>query len=439
MRVETRDRASPRDSRREKYMSISPTRAAWLLEQARERFLRYAAIATTSDEQSGARPSSAGQRRFAELLRDELVALNIRSVELDDWGYLYAALPASTGVSAPALTFCAHLDTSPSESGERVKPVIHEQYDGGAILFPDNPDLRLTPDDSPPLRDYLGQTIITASGATLLGADDKAGVAEIMAALAAFQAFPDLPHPELRVVFTPDEEIGLGAEHIRMEKLGRIGYTIDGGEMGELEDECFDALRVNVTMRGQNVHPGEAKNRMVNAAAIAARFLAALPEHDTPEHTEKREGFFHLMRLSGDENRAEFSMILRDFDRERNRQRVELLRQQIRLFELRYAGLGVDIEVIEQYQNMRETLRGVPDVTRQAERAIAMAGIRLIRKAIRGGTDGARLCVLGMPTPNLFSGGLLFHSKKEWIPEIALQKAAEVIIHLCGLWAAERE
>lgn len=417
-------------------MTLSLELCQWLSDDVRQRFLRYVSLDTTSDEQSGQHPSSPGQWELARMLRQELHELGIHDVTLDEFCYLYATLPASSGVSSPPLTFCAHVDTSPSESGKHVKPVIHEAYDGGVITFPDAPELRLTPEESPQLRKYVGQTIITASGTTLLGADDKAGVAEIMAVLAALQRFPDLPHPELRVVFTPDEEIGQGTQQIDLKRLGQVGYTIDGGDMGELEDECFHALRVNLTFHGRNVHPGEAKNRMVNAAAIAARFLAALPEHETPEHTEAREGFFHLTHLSGEENRATCSLILRDFDQERNLKRVALLEQQIQTFHLRYDGLRIDIETIEQYRNMQEVLRQYPAATRKAEIAIERAGLQVIRKAIRGGTDGARLSFAGLPTPNMFSGGLLYHSTKEWIPEIALQKAAEVMLHLCALWAA---
>ncbi len=418
-------------------MTITPESSQWLLHDARQRFLRYVTIHTTSDEQSGQHPSSPGQWELARMLHQELCALGIHDVTLDEHCYLYATLPASPGAAAsPPITFCAHLDTSPSESGENVKPVIHAAYDGGSITFPDAPELLLTPDDSPQLRQYVGSNIITASGTTLLGADDKAGVAEIMTTLTALQTFPDLPHPELRIAFTPDEEIGQGTQQIDLKKLGRVGYTIDGGEMGELEDECFHALRVNLTFIGKNVHPGEAKNRMVNAAAIAARFLAALPEYETPEHTELREGFFHLTHLSGEENRATCSLILRDFDRDRNLKRIALLEQLIQTFHLRYHGLRIEIETFEQYRNMQEVLRQYPEGTRQAQIAIEQAGLRLIRKAIRGGTDGSRLSFLGLPTPNIFSGGLLFHSKKEWIPEIALQKAAEVMLHLCALWAA---
>ncbi|MDY0094860.1 MAG: peptidase T [Candidatus Vecturithrix sp.] len=417
-------------------MMITSIVQKFLRDDARERFLRYVQIETTSNEHSGTHPSTQTQWNLAKVVNAELEALQLQDVLLDEHCYVYATLPASEGVVAPPLTFCAHLDTSSSEPGGQVKPLVHKHYDGGRITFPDNPDLLLSPENSSELQKYLGQSIITASGTTLLGADDKAGIAEILAALAALQQFKDFPHPELRVVFTPDEEIGEGTLYIQQEKLGRYGYTLDGGDMGELEDECFDALRAILTFHGVNVHPGNAKNRMVNAAAIAARFVAMLPEHETPEHTELREGFYHLTRISGEENLAELRFILRDFEPTTNLKRAEFLQHLIQVFELKYPGLRIELHLKEQYKNMRDVLEQSPEVTQKAEQAIEMAGIPLIKKAIRGGTDGARLSFQGMPTPNIFTGGVLPHSKKEWIPEIALQKAAEVILYLCYLWAS---
>lgn len=409
----------------------------FLLQQARDRFLRYVQMNTTSDENSGTHPSSVGQWDLARTIKQDLEHLDLQDVLLDNYCYIYAVLPASEGIVAPPITFCAHIDTSPSESGAEVTPVIHENYDGGIITFSKNDILQLSPEESPELKKFIGQNIITACGDTLLGADNKAGVAEIMAVLAAFQRFKDLSHPELRIVFTPDEEIGEGTACINIEKLGKYGYTIDGGEMGELEDECFDAFRANLTFHGINVHPGYAKNRMVNAAAIASRFVAALPEHETPEHTEIREGFFHLMHIHSNENRAEMSFILRDFEQKTNLRRIELLKHLIQVFELRYRGLKIDLDIQDQYNNMQAVLRQYPEVTAKAKKAIEMAKVQVIPKAIRGGTDGARLSFKGLPTPNIFAGGLMFHSKKEWIPEIALQKAAEVIVYLCEIWANE--
>ncbi|MEI7988656.1 MAG: peptidase T [Chloroflexota bacterium] len=407
----------------------------FLLQEAKTRFLRYVQIDTTSADNSGNHPSTPGQLNLAKCLYAELAELGFENLFLDEKGYVYAILPASPGVTCPAVTFCSHLDTSPSESGAAVKPQIHENYAGGVITFPDDPQLTLSPQESPELKKYIGGNIITASGKTLLGADDKAGIAEIMAALAALKQYPHLSHPELRIVFTPDEEVGDGTSGIDLSRLGKVGYTVDGGDIGELEDECFNALRVNLVFHGSTVHAGYAKNRLVNACAIAARFVAALPEYETPEHTEIREGFYHLFGIKGDENSAELAMILRDFEAEKNQSRLEYLKQTIHLFELRYRGLKVDLTVIDQYQNMKATLDLHPEVTQMAAKAIEAAGLTVNKKAIRGGTDGARLTFMGLPTPNLFTGGLLYHSRKEWIPEIALQKAAETILHLCRLWA----
>ena len=410
-----------------------------LLDSARERFLRYVTIDTRSDPDSNATPSTPGQLDLARVLAAELKELGLADVTLDSQGYVYAVLPASPGANEPAITFCAHMDTSPSECGQGVQPVRHQNYDGGQIRFAADPDLVLDPDDSPELRGFVGDTIITASGDTLLGADNKAGLAAIMAALTALRKFSHLPHPELRIVFTPDEEIGRGADHIDLKRLGRYGYTIDGGMVGELEAECFNAQKATVTVKGRNIHPGYAKNRMRNAAAIAARLVAALPEHDTPEHTEKREGFWHLTDLGGDENRATAKMILRDFDAEANRQRGALLQQLAAHFETRYPGVQIGVELTQQYRNMAEVLDQHPMVTALAREAIEAAGLAVIQRPIRGGTDGARFSFLGMPTPNIFTGGMMFHSRTEWIPETALGKTAEVILHLSRLWARAGE
>jgi len=414
---------------------LSNTILSYISNDVLERFLAYVAVNTKSDEESGNHPSSPEQKKLGAILVDELRSLGLQNCEMDHYGYVYATLPASHGVTSVPLTFCAHMDTSPDESGENVKPMIRKNYDGKTITYPDNPELTLTTEECHELADFKGETIITASGTTLLGADDKAGIAEIMAALAAFKQFPELKHPELRICFTPDEEIGEGTAMITLEKLGKYGYTLDGGMMGELEDECFTAHGVTVTFTGANVHPGYSKNRMVNAIGIAARFYAMIPEYETPEHTELREGFYHMNGLKGDENKAEMKFILRDFEKQLNLNRVAYLESLKKTFELKYPGLKIDIAVKDQYSNMREILENHPDVTAKAKQAIEMAGLPVLRRAIRGGTDGARLSFKGMPTPNIFAGGLMFHSKKEWIPHIALTKASEVVIHLCALWS----
>jgi tripeptide aminopeptidase len=412
---------------------------AYLQPRALERFLRYVAMDSTADPTSGRHPSSDGQLALGAQLVDELQQLGLKDIEHDAHGYVYAALPGRHSKSSLSLTFCAHLDTSPSVSGAHVRPVVHPNYDGGPIRFPDDPDLRLTPEESPELLKFTGSDIITAAGQTLLGADDKAGLAAIMTAVEALLHFKDWPHPELRIVFTPDEEIGQGTAFIQRAKLGDVGYTIDGGEMGELETECFHALKAVLTFHGMNVHPGYAKNRMVNAGTLAARFVAGLPAAEAPEHTEGREGFFHVSALSGNESRATVEMILRDFDAARNRRREKLLRQMSASFETATPGLTIDLQVSEQYRNMQEVLSRYPDVARKGQTAMEAAGVPVINKAIRGGTDGAHLCFMGLPTPNLFAGGLLFHSRKEWIPVIALAKSTQVIMELCRLWAEDAD
>lgn len=411
----------------------NPDISAFLRREAVERFCRYVAVNTASCEESETSPSTPAQLDLARMLAAELEELGLSGVTLDEHGYVYATLPASPGVVSEPLTLLAHMDTSPSESGEDVRPVLHENYDGGQIKFIDDADLILSPDDSPELLQFRGETIITASGKSLLGADDKAGVAEIMSVLAAFSRYPELCHPELIIVFTPDEEIGRGTDHIDVNRLGKFGYTVDGGMIGEIDVECFNALRAVVEFSGMNVHPGYAKNRMINAGHIAARYAASLPEFEAPEHTEGREGFFHLTGLEGDENRAILKIILRDFDENSNRRRVGLLERLRDEFEVRYPGLRIGLSVAEQYRNMSEVLDRHPDTVALAEQAMTMAGVEPDRKFIRGGTDGARLCFMGLPTPNLFTGGMLFHSRKEWIAAPALQKACEVLVNLCAL------
>jgi tripeptide aminopeptidase len=405
-----------------------------LRQEVFDRFLRYVVVDTTSNEESETSPSTPGQLELGRLLVHELADIGIENAEQDEFGYVYARV---TGKRGPPLTLLAHLDTSPSEQGRGVCPVIRENYDGGVISFPDDPDLLLTPEDSPELLNHVGDTVITAAGRTLLGADDKAGIAAIMAMLSALQRFPELARPELRIVFTPDEEIGRGTERIDMARLAGFGYTVDGGKVGELSTECFHAHKVRVSFKGINVHPGQAKGRMVNAVKAAAWMASALPEQEAPEHTEAREGFFHVTGLSGDENNALLSMILRDFKEVENRRRVDMLKQLKEVLLLRRPGLGMEIEVTEQYRNMGEVISSAPEVVAMAEEAMRRAGIEPVHKPIRGGTDGARLTSRGLPTPNLFTGGQLFHSRKEWVGLSGMQKAAEVLLHLCGVAATD--
>ncbi|HOD54023.1 MAG TPA: peptidase T [Candidatus Cloacimonadota bacterium] len=407
-------------------------------QQVLDRFLAYCQVNTRSNHEVDEIPSSKGQFELAELIKKEMEAMGLSDVELDDHSYLYGCLKASDGVEAPVITLCAHLDTSPDASGENVKPIIRK-YEGKALSFPDDNEMTLSETDCHVLKDFWGEEIITASGLTLLGADDKAGIAEIMTTMEILCANPDIKHPEIRLVFTPDEETGRGTSYIKREKLGDFAYTMDGGRMGELEDECFNAWSVKIDFTGVNVHPGESKNRMINAIAIAARFVAALPEWESPEHTEKREGFYHVGEMSGDESYAKLDMIIRDFEEKNNLFRIEYLKSLADSFEKKYKGLKITVKSKESYRNMYEILKEYPKTTEIAEKAIEMAGIQVIKTAIRGGTDGARLSFMGLPTPNIFTGGLLFHSKKEWIPVIALEKAVETLLNILTLWSAEKK
>ncbi|MHA1684862.1 MAG: peptidase T [Candidatus Heimdallarchaeaceae archaeon] len=416
-------------------MNLSQEQLEFMQNEALERFLRYVKINTQSNEDSETQPSTKCQLELGKLLKEELLALGLEDVELDEHGYVYATIWASEGYeNVQPIGLIAHMDTSPAAPGEDVKPLIRE-YKGEPLTFPDDPELTLTEIDSPELKEYIGKKIITASGLTLLGADDKAGIAEIMGAIATLIKFPELKHGKIVVCFTPDEEIGRGTDKIKKERLPEYCYTIDGGEMGELEIECFDAWKAEIEFIGLNVHPGYAKNKMINAIAIATRFLAQMPEYETPEHTEGREGFWHLYQLAGNEEKAQATLILRDFEESKNKERIEYLEKLKVAFEQRYKGLRINLKTTHSYQNMKVFLEPHKSVIEKAEEAIKAAGLEVKYTAIRGGTDGARLSAEGIPTPNIFAGGLLFHSRKEYIPVEALYKGAEVILHLINKWA----
>lgn len=406
-----------------------------LKETALSYFLKYAAINSQSKPDSESHPSSDCQLELGKVIVEDLLTLGLSDARQDKFGYVYATLSASSDSNKEPISFIAHMDTSPSEPGDGVRPVIHKNYLGKTILFEDDPELSLSIDDSPELLKFIGEDIITASGKTLLGADDKAGIAAIMSAASFMLKHPEHSHPEIRICFTPDEEVGRGVDKIDTSKLGKIAYTIDGGELGELEAECFDAWSAHISFKGRNVHPGSAKNVMLNAGAIAARFTTDIPEWQTPEHTEKREGFYHLTDIFGDENIAALSFILRDFDLGLNEQKMRFLESLIAAYHQKYPGLEITHLFRHSYQNMYHILEKHPEIMEKAASAMEAVGIKVLRNAIRGGTDGARLCYMGIPTPNIFSGGLMFHSRREWIPVIALQKAAEVVVKLAELYA----
>ncbi|MHA1552617.1 MAG: peptidase T [Candidatus Heimdallarchaeaceae archaeon] len=421
-------------------MTISKEIQDFILVNAKERFLRYIQIDTTSSEKTGTHPSTAEQLVLGKLLKEELQELGLERIVHDEFGYVYADLDASEGFeTTPAIGFIAHMDTSPAAGGKNVKYIIHEKYDGSTITFPLDEKLSITMEDSPELSKMIGMDIITASGDTLLGADDKSGIAEIMAALTAWKKYPELKHGPITVCFTPDEEIGEGTEKIDMERLGQLkcAYTMDGGEMGELETECFDAWKAEFEFIGLSVHPGYAKNKMINAIDVASRFFSQIPEYETPEHTEEREGFYHLYDLSGEAEKATAKMILRDFEVNGNKQRMEYLKSLKDTFETLYKGLQINVKFTHSYENMNTFLIDYPEIAIKAEKAIIDAGLKVKREPIRGGTDGARLSARGLPTPNIFAGGILFHSRKEYIPTLALQKATEVILLTARNWVNE--
>ncbi len=417
-------------------MAISKEIQEFLLNDALERFLRYVKIWTTSDESSSSFPSTDNQFELGKILVEELKQLGLENVIQDDLGFVYADLPPSQGCEqVKTIGLLAHLDTSSAVNGKDVKPVIHKNYDVSEIKYVQNKDLSLTITDSPNLENYIGLDIITSQGDTLLGADDKAGIAEIMAACASWKKYSELKHGPITICFTTDEETGKHSIlKVDEKRLPKICYTLDGGEMGELEFECFDAWLATFKFKGLSVHPGYAKNKMLNAIHIACRFFSELPESESPEHTEEKEGFFHLTKLQGKAEEATARLLIRDFDIKRNQRRLDYLKTMKNLYEIRYPGLEIELNFEHQYENMFRYLEKEQKVIDLAQKAIELAGLEVKIHAIRGGTDGAQLSAKGIPTPNIFTGGELFHSRKEYIPTLALQKAAEVLIYLAELW-----
>lgn len=411
----------------------------FLLTDAVERFLKYVRIWTTSDESAETVPTTKNQFDLGKVLVEELTELKLKNIIHDDLGFVYADLPPSPGYeNKTPIGLLAHLDTSPAVSGKDVKPVIHRNYDGKNIRYAQDPELVLTPEDSPPLAEYIGMDIITSEGNTLLGADNKAGIAEIMAACAAWQKYPELTHGPIVICFTIDEETGKGIDNVNKDKLPETCYTVDGGQMGELEYECFDAWLAQIKFKGLSVHPGYAKNKMINAIQIATRFFSDFPEAESPEHTEEREGYFHLSKLQGSAEEGSARMIIRDFKLENNERRLEFIKKLKDAYEIRYPGLIIEIKFTHQYQNMQKYIEKNQKIIDLAHKAIEKVGLEVRVHPIRGGTDGARLSAKGILTPNIFSGGSLFHSRKEHIPTLALQKASETLLYLGELWATEK-
>jgi tripeptide aminopeptidase len=402
-----------------------------------ERFLRYVRFDTRSDETSTTSPSTATQLVFQHRLADELKALGLQDAVVDEHGYVMATVPATTAkTSVPAIGFIAHVDTSPEMSGDNVVPLVHERYDGRAIVLPDDSTAVLSLSDSPGLSQQLGNDIVTASGTTLLGADDKAGVAEIVTAAAYLMARPEIPHGVVRLAFTPDEEIGRGASHFDVQRFGcRCAYTLDGGSRGEVESESFCADAMTVTFHGFNTHPGYAKGRMVNAIKVAADFVHHLPSDGwSPETTDGHEGFVHPYVQHSGVDRTTIRLIVRDFEAARLEDKEALVERMARETAARHPGVRVEIAVEEQYRNMKAILERHPEVVEHAYEAVRRAGLEVRATPIRGGTDGSRLSFMGLPTPNLFAGEHNFHSRLEWVSRQDMEKAVEVIIWLCRIW-----
>ena len=402
------------------------------------RFDRYVRIDTQAARDRTQSPSTPGQLELARLLAQELAQIGLADAAVDENGYVTATLAASAGGdAATVIGLIAHVDTSPDAPGAGVVPIVHRGYDGAPITLPRNA-ITLDPASEPHLASRAGHDIVTASGDTLLGADDKAGVAEIMAAVAHLQAHPELPRPTIRICFTPDEEVGEGATLFDVEAFGaRCAYTMDGSSAGEIQDETFSALEATITITGVDVHPGLATGILVNAARVAARIVAALPqERLTPETTSGREGFIHVYEMSGDTARARIRAILRDFDDELLAGHAELLRATAQAVADATPGASLQIDVVEQYPNMRAHLAPFPEVVEHAIAAIRAEGLEPLREPIRGGTDGSRLSAMGLPTPNIFTGGHAYHSAREWASLQDMAAAAAVIVHLAAAWAA---
>ncbi|MCW3038324.1 MAG: peptidase [Solirubrobacterales bacterium] len=402
------------------------------------RFDRYVRVATQSDRTGlGVRsPTTPGQLELGRLLVDELLDIGLADATLDDNGYVTATLPASGGSAQDVVIgFISHVDTSPDAPGDGVVPIVHRDYDGGRITLPRNGTV-LDPASEAELAAKTGHDIVTASGDTLLGADDKAGVAEIMAAVAHLQAHPELPRPTLRVCFTPDEEIGAGAGLLDLERFGaRCAYTMDGSSLGEIQDETFSALEATLSVTGVDVHPGFAKDVLVNAATVAARIVAALPAELTPERTSGREGFVHVFSVTGDATRTTVSAILRDFDDALLAGHADLLRATAQRVVDATPGASFTMDVVEQYPNMRKHLEPFPEIVEHAIAAIRAEGLEPLSEPIRGGTDGSQLSARGLPTPNVFTGGHAYHSVREWASLQDMAAASAVVVRLAGEWA----
>ncbi len=401
-----------------------------------DRFLKYVSFDTQSAEDSNTTPSTVKQFKLAEYLRDELQEIGMTEVEIDENGYVYATLPANTDKEIPTIGFIAHMDTSPDCSGANIHPRIVKAYDGTDIVLDAEAGLVTSPKKFPELLDHVGEDLIVTDGHTLLGADDKAGIAEIVQAMVYLMEHPEIKHGKVRVGFNPDEEIGLGAHKFNVEKFGCAwGYTMDGGELGELEYENFNAASAKIEVKGVSVHPGYAKNKMINAARVAAEFAAQMPVTETPEQTVEFEGFYHLLSIEGNVEHASLSYIIRDHNRERFERRKQFVQKAAEWMNERYGEGTVTATINDQYYNMREMIEPVPHVVDIVLDAMKECNIPAKVRAIRGGTDGAQLSFMGLPCPNIFAGGLNFHGPHEFLPIPSLEKASELVVKIVELTA----
>ena len=405
------------------------------MEKILDRFLRYVSVDTQSDENSESQPSSAKQLDLLGMLRDELTAMGVEAT-LDEYGYVMATLPSNIDRKVPAVGFIAHVDTSPDASGANVRPQIIENYDGGDIALKGVPGLFLKPSEFPELLGHTGETIITTDGTTLLGADDKAGVAEIMNAVQYMVEHPEFKHGEIRIGFTPDEEIGRGVVKFDVKKFGaEYAYTMDGGEVGELEFENFNAASAKIHIQGRNVHPGYAKGKMKNAILIGMELNSLLPVQQRPEFTEGYEGFFHIISFKGSVEEADFGYIIRDHDRAKFEEKKEVIGKCVAFINEKYGEGTASLEVKDQYYNMRQQVEPYYFIVEKAVKAMEMEGIEARIQPIRGGTDGANLSFKGLPCPNIFAGGLNFHGKMEFAPLESIEKASRVVLNIISLFA----
>lgn len=401
-----------------------------------ERFLKYVTFDTQSDESTGVTPSTPKQMVFAQYLKTELEELGLKDISLDENGYLFATLPSNVNHEVPVVGFIAHMDTSPDMSGENVKPRIVEKYDGKDIPLCAEENIILSPANFPELLDHVGEDLIVTDGYTLLGADDKAGIAEIVGAVAYLIAHPEIKHGDIRIGFNPDEEIGLGAHKFDVEKFGaKWAYTMDGGEVGELEFENFNAAAAKIRVKGRNVHPGYAKNKMINSLLVANEYASLLPANETPGTTEGYEGFYHLIGMEGEVENTVLSYIVRDHDREKFEARKQALLNYAAQLNEKYGEGTVTVELKDQYYNMRQQVEPLMHIIDIAFAAMQEAGVTPKVKAIRGGTDGAQLSFKGLPCPNIFAGGLNFHGRYEFVPVQSIEKAMNVVVKIAELSA----